>query len=208
MLGDTGMAMVSTGRGIFYGVNLSNPDAGTKVCVCGGVISIPALTTGGTSTGQAFGGRAHSWMLVCGAGEATRGAVPLPVCPLSRTLPPLNGPALPPALPPPAAFPLLQPVTYVGNETNHCLAAVFANGTRAVVSVFGMDIVQLYDTSDPWHYVMLQARAGVARGGCSRLAFLLARGTPSAAPAAAPTCGAPAHECACLSSNGRPPAWC
>lgn len=46
----------------------------------------------------------------------------------------------------------IKVVHFVSNITNHCLAAPFANGTRTLATVFGLDLIQLIDSSDPWRF--------------------------------------------------------
>ncbi|GAB4813049.1 hypothetical protein N2152v2_000095 [Parachlorella kessleri] len=41
-------------------------------------------------------------------------------------------------------------VHFVSNATNHCLLAPFAKGTRILASIFGLDLIQLIDSSNPW----------------------------------------------------------
>ncbi|GAB4819542.1 hypothetical protein N2152v2_006588 [Parachlorella kessleri] len=47
-------------------------------------------------------------------------------------------------------------VHYVSNVTNHCMFAPFAKGTRILAAVFGLDLIQLLDTSNPWSLKVLK----------------------------------------------------
>jgi len=155
LLGDTGVALVTSGKGIVYGVDLENPD---HVQVRSGAHRQPQagfwLPAGHPPARQPAYLRAdmarcqktqHTSCAACQATGFPKAFLPLHSV---RSRCHSTGP-LPPC-------PLLQPVHYVGTRTNHCLAAPFANGTRTMVAVFGMDLIQLLDTSNPWKYTVLQ----------------------------------------------------
>ncbi|KAL4423916.1 hypothetical protein ABPG75_001217 [Micractinium tetrahymenae] len=49
-----------------------------------------------------------------------------------------------------------HPVAFTAGGTFHEMFAPFANGTRLLVTLINDSLVQLYDSSDPWHLHLLQ----------------------------------------------------